>query len=98
MYKLVYGDDAALSAMFAQAVALKINLSKLLQVMTDFAMILPYANIIYSIPTMRPYSANMPLAFHVMAILPPFGVTGKPVTEVSMYATSGEVDGVPVSM
>jgi len=29
--------------MFAQAVALKISLSKLLQVMIDFAMILPYA-------------------------------------------------------
>jgi hypothetical protein len=39
----VYGEDAALSAMFAQAVALKISLSKLLQVMIDFAMILPYA-------------------------------------------------------
>jgi hypothetical protein len=43
MYKFVYGDDAALSAMFAQATALKINFSKLLQVITDFAMILPYA-------------------------------------------------------
>ena len=40
-YKFVYGEDAALSAIFAQAVALKISLSKLLQVITDFAMIAP---------------------------------------------------------
>jgi hypothetical protein len=33
----VYGDEAALSAMFAQAVALKINLNRLLQVVIDFA-------------------------------------------------------------
>jgi hypothetical protein len=33
----VYGDEAALSAMFAQAVALKISLSRLLQVVIDFA-------------------------------------------------------------
>jgi hypothetical protein len=39
----VYGDEAALSAMFAQAVALKIKLNRLLQVVIDFAMLAPYA-------------------------------------------------------
>jgi hypothetical protein len=33
----VYGDVAALSAMFAQAVALKISFRMLLQVVVDFA-------------------------------------------------------------
>jgi hypothetical protein len=36
-YRFVYGDEAALSAMFAQAVALKISFSRLLQVVIDFA-------------------------------------------------------------
>jgi len=40
-YKFVYGEDAALSAIFAQAVALKISLSMFVQVITDFAMIAP---------------------------------------------------------
>jgi len=35
------------------------------------------------------YSAKIPDAFHVMLMSPPLGVTGKPVTPVSIYATSG---------
>jgi hypothetical protein len=42
MYRLVYGAEAALSAMPDQAVALKSSFSKLLQVATDFAMTAPY--------------------------------------------------------
>lgn len=30
------------------------------------------------------YNAKMPEAFHVIPMLPPFGVTGKPVTDVSI--------------
>jgi hypothetical protein len=30
------------------------------------------------------YSAKIPDAFQVMEMFPPFGVTGKPVTDVSM--------------
>jgi hypothetical protein len=30
------------------------------------------------------YNAKMPEAFHVIPMLPPFGVTGKPVTDESI--------------
>lgn len=40
----------------------------------------------------------MPEAFQVIEMSPPLGVTGRPVTEVSIYATSGDVPAVPVSM
>jgi hypothetical protein len=30
------------------------------------------------------YSVKMPEAFHVTVMSPPFGVTGRPVTDVSM--------------
>ena len=37
---------------------------------------------ILAMPT--PYSVKMPEAFHVIVMSPPFGVTGRPVTDVSM--------------
>ena len=43
------------------------------------------------------YSAKMPLPFQVTVMFPPLGVTGRPVTPVSMYATSGLVADDPVS-
>ena len=39
----------------------------------------------------------MPLAFQVTRMLVPTGVTGKPLTPVSMNAITGDVPSVPVS-
>ena len=44
------------------------------------------------------YRAKMPDAFQVTVMLPPLGVTGNPVTPVSIYATKRDVPAVPVSI